>query len=83
MNMEKDIEQTLVVFRRWPKSERGGVLALFPEIDEGNRDEKIPESWDGIFLRELFADKGNSARYRRIERKDKMKYNNDVIIYDL
>lgn len=31
--MEKDNFKTKVVFRKWPE---GDILALFPEIDEGN-----------------------------------------------
>ncbi len=31
--MEKDKEKTLVVFRRWPKSDGKTVLALFPEVE--------------------------------------------------
>ena len=27
---------TIVVFRVWPKKEGGGVIALFPQIDEGH-----------------------------------------------
>jgi len=35
--MEKDTEKTLVVFRYWYKpKDNPGVIALFPEIDEGN-----------------------------------------------
>lgn len=34
--MEKDKEQTLVVFRRFRPKEGGELIALFPEIDEGN-----------------------------------------------
>jgi hypothetical protein len=32
--MPQHTEKTLVVFRRWPKSEGGDVIALFPEIEE-------------------------------------------------
>ena len=33
---KQDEEETVVVFRRWPAKEGGDVIALFPEIDEGN-----------------------------------------------
>ena len=33
--MIADKEKTRVVFRVWPKREGGGVIALFPDIDEG------------------------------------------------
>jgi hypothetical protein len=38
--MKKDLEKTKVVFRVWKgtsgKGFAGGVIALFPELDEGN-----------------------------------------------
>jgi len=34
--MTKDTGKTVVVFRKWGKNNGGGILALFPHIDEGN-----------------------------------------------
>jgi len=59
------------------------TAAVGKDICQKIRDGKVPESWDGIFLRELFAERANLTRYKRLERKDKMRYNNDVIINDL
>ena len=35
MTAEPDEEPTMVVFRRWPKTQGGDVVALFPLLSEG------------------------------------------------
>jgi hypothetical protein len=48
------------------------------------RIDKVPGNWDGIELREWFADiaRGQFA-YKKMGKERKMNYNNDVIVNNL
>lgn len=44
---------------------------------------KLPEEWDGLELRQLFADKAAEFVWRPMERGRKMAYRNEVITRNL
>jgi len=56
------------------------TAAVGKNICQKIRDGKVPETWDGIFLRELFAEKARSMRYMGLKNKEKRQYDSDVFL---
>jgi len=59
------------------------TAAVGKNICQKIRDGKVPESWDGIFLRELFAEKASSIIRYKLTTSEKYQYNKDIYLYDL
>jgi len=55
------------------------TAAVGKDICQKIRDGKVPETWDGIFLRELFAEKARIMSYKGLKTREKKQYNNDVV----
>jgi len=59
------------------------TAAVGKNICQKIRDGKVPESWYGIFLRELFAEKARSMSYKGLKNKEKRRYDSDVLLNNL
>jgi hypothetical protein len=42
------MEKTQVIFRKWPKKEGGGIIALFPKIEHSHNLCRLCESYEHI-----------------------------------
>lgn len=46
-------------------------------------DDRIPDNWDGIELRQFIEDKAKMVNFVSMDRKRKREYNNTVLVNDL
>ncbi len=59
------------------------TAAVGKDICQKIREGKVPESWDKLFLTELFVEYANIKRYKGLKNKEKKKYYEDVLINKL
>lgn len=53
------------------------------DVVEKIRDNRIPESWDGVFLREILKDNFKMACDGKLDPKVRIKYVSDIIVNNL